>query len=379
MVEQDRLVRTERAADTSSFLQQQIDMKRAEIAELEGKVADFKELHKGALPETLQLNMAAIERIERELDSVQLELRNLEQDRIFRMAQLDQIVQRSASATELAELEREYRRMVSVYGPDHPDLMRIVRQIEALTTGPGASGQSAELARLESELAIARERYTEEHPDILSLRRRIEALRLEERQAPASSEGDPLYLQLRAQVNAIDVRFGGLRSRTRELRARLAETDDRMARMPQVELEFQALMRDLESARSIFRNLQDRLAVARQTEALESGESGARITLVQQAFLPLEPAGPARAGMILLAVIIGTVIGGMAAVGAEALDTKVRGRRDVLLAFGAPPLAVVPMLSNSVSRRGARRRAIAIFGTVLVVAAVIALMLGRAF
>ena len=367
-LEEDRATRTERAAATTQFLEQQIALKREEMSELENKLAIFKEENKGALPDTMQLNMGVIERIERDLDSVQAELRTLEQDRIFRTAQLQQIVQQSASATQLAELEQEYRRMVSVYGPDHPDLIRVKRQIEALTTGTSVSGETSELARLEAELAAVEQRYSDQHPDVLRLKRRIESLRNEQRSASStSSQGDPVYLQLRAQINAIDSRMEGLRARSRELRARLIETEDRLTRSPQVEREFQALMRDLDSARETFGNLQERLATARQTAALEAGERGARITLIQQPYIPDEPAGPPRLAWILFALMFALALGGMIAIAVEAIDTKVRGSKDILNIFEAPPLAVIPMVQNSVSRAAIRRKLI-LFGGVLIVA-----------
>jgi len=201
---------------------------------------------------------------------------------------------------------------------------------------------------------------------VLSLKRRIEALRTEGgSEPPSASDGDPMYLQLRAQVNAIDARIESLRIRSRELRSRLAETEDLLARSPQVERDYQALMRDLDSARETFSNLQERFAVARQTAALEAGERGARITLIQQPYLPEEPAGPPRAAWIAFAVIFGLALGGMIAIAVEALDTKVRGSKDIYNLFEAPPLAAIPVVQNSVSRTALRRKLI-IIGALLI-------------
>ena len=146
--------------------------------------------------------------------------------------------------------------------------------------------------------------------------------------------------------------------------------------MPQVEREFQALMVDLNSARDTFRNLQDRLSLARQTEALEAAERGARITLIQRPFEPEEPAGPLRLQMILLALMVGLALGGLVAIAAEVIDNKVRGRKDILAVFGAPPLATIPTVHNSLTRASTRRK-ILLFGSILVVAAAAAAALMR--
>ena len=56
----DREIRTERAAATSSFLLEEIDIKRKEIVELEGTIALFKQDNAGSLPELMGLNMSVI-------------------------------------------------------------------------------------------------------------------------------------------------------------------------------------------------------------------------------------------------------------------------------------------------------------------------------
>jgi polysaccharide biosynthesis transport protein len=381
-VKEDHLTRTQQAATASTFLQEQIEARRAEILELEGQLADFKEAHAGTLPEMMTLNMTVMDRMERELEGIQTEIRSLQQDRIYRSAQLDELVHKSGSAAQLAQLEQEYVRMSARYASDHPDLIRVKRQIAALTGGAG-TGESAEIAQLEGELAAAKQRYSDEHPDVIRLTRQLEALRSETRGTMASMRtgagDDPLYLQLRAQINAIDTRVASLRSRSEEIRARLAETENRIARTPQVEREYQALTRNLDSARSTYRNLQERLAVAQQTEALEAGERGARITQVQRAYVPESPASPPRIAIMILGVFLALSLGGMAMILAEGMDTKVRGARDIHTLLEAPPIGAVPIVQNSLTRAYTRRRAMLYVGGSLLVAAAAAMMARMAF
>jgi polysaccharide biosynthesis transport protein len=376
-VKEDRATRTERAATASTFLQEQIDLRRAEIVELESRMADFKEAHAGTLPEMMQLNMTVMDRMERDLEGIQTEIRGLQQDRIFRSAQLDELVQKSASASQLAQLEQEYLRMTARYGSGHPDLINIKRQIAALTTGPATTGESAEIAQLEGELAAARQRYSEEHPDVLRLTRQLETLRAETRGTMASMRmgpgDDPLYLQLRAQVNAIDTRIESLRSRAQDIRGRLAETEERVARTPQVEREYLALIRDLDSARSTLRNLQERLATAQQTEALEAGERGARITQIQRAYVPESPASPPRLAIVVLSLFLAVSLGGMVAILAEGMDSTVRGSKDIYAVLQTQPIGTIPIVHNSVSRAQARRRVAYYGGGALILAAAVVL------
>jgi uncharacterized protein involved in exopolysaccharide biosynthesis len=273
--------------------------------------------------------------------------------------------------------------MTASYGADHPDLIRIKRQIAALTADSAGGGESAEISRLEGELAAARERYTDEHPDVISLQRRIDALRSEGRGTMAAMRGgpgeDPLYLQLRAQINAIDSNMASLRSRAEDIRKKISDTEGRLSRTPQVEREYMALMRNLESARTTFKNLQDRLATAQQTVALEAGERGARITQVQRPYVPEGPASPPRIAIVVMALFLAVTLGGMAAILAEGMDTTVRGGRDIFAVLEMQPIGTIPVVQNSLSRNYARRRLVLYAGGFMLLAAAVAVFARLSF
>ena len=369
---EDRSIRTERAATTAEILQEQIEQKRAEIVDLEGNIAAFKEQNANMLPDLMALNMTVLDRTERELEVNQTEMRNLRTDKIFRSAQLEEIRRSSPAADRLAQLEEEYLRTVSIYGADHPDVIRIRRQVAALTGG--GSGENTELAQLEAELAEARQKYTEEHPDVLSLRRRIATLTAQQETRPMGSDAEtnPLYLQLSAQIHGIDSQLEGLEARSADLRAKQAETENLLARMPQVEREYLALERDLQTAQLAFDDLRRRLSQAQQTESFESGDRGARLELVRNASLPGRPTSPPRVMIVILGVFLAMTLGGGTAIGAEAVDTTIRGARDVRALLQAEPIVAIPIVQNSVSRSHARRRLVLTFGTLAVVIAVLA-------
>src|SRR5690606_11922539 len=88
---EDRAVRTRRAATAAEFLAEQIEAKRAEIEELEAKIAAFKEQYAASLPDMMTLNLTVLERTERDLEAVQAQIRTLEENRIFRAAQLEEL------------------------------------------------------------------------------------------------------------------------------------------------------------------------------------------------------------------------------------------------------------------------------------------------
>lgn len=377
---EDRASRTQQAAAASRFLREQIEAKRQEIADLEEKIAEFKEDNAGKLPELLFLNMTVLERTERDLEDVQSEIQALEEDRVFRQSQLQEIRQNSASAERLQQLEDEYLRAISLYGPDHPDVIRIRRQVAALTAGGSGAESSLELQQLQAQLAEAREKYSDEHPDVKILQRRIRQLESGETESSFTEEQyNPRYLQLRAQINAIDIKIDGLEERESALRQKLEETEAKIANTPQVERRFQALDRDLQTAKLAFEDLRQRLAQAQQTESFEAGELGARLAKVSSASVPDEPAGPKRLAITLLGIFVATSLAGGAAIARELLDSTIRGRRDIRTVLGADPIVSVPVIENSVVRTQRRRQfLVSSFGLVALVAILI-LASSRAF
>ncbi len=354
---EDRALRMERAATTAEFLSEQIEAKSKEIVELEAKIAAFKEQHANSLPDMMTLNVTNLERTERDLEGVQTQISRLQENRIFLQAQLEELRRASPSTERAAELEEEYLRALAVYGPDHPNVQRLRRQVEALATTDVAGG-NAELRQLEGELAALRQRYSDVHPDVLSLRRRIETLRAQGQRQPAGADlnRNPSYIQIRAQVNAADTELASLRARERELRQRYDETEDRIARMPIVERDYLALERALQTAQLAFDDLRTRLVQAQQTESFESGERGARLEQISAAAVPLSPTGPPRLAIAFLGAFLALSLAGGAALAAETMDKTVRSAKDIRLLLKLQPIAAIPVIQNSLARSEQRRK-----------------------
>jgi uncharacterized protein involved in exopolysaccharide biosynthesis len=343
----DREIRTERATATSSFLLEEIDIKRREIEKLEASIANFKQDHAGSLPELMNLNMSVLDRTERDLEAARSEIRNLQQDKIFRQSQLEEIRRESDQADRLRELEDEYLRAISLYGPDHPDVIRIRRQVAALVGDAGGLSEDDEIQRLELALAEARQRYSDVHPDVLNLRRQLEEARSGNSLAQSGDDINPRYLQLRAQVNALDTQLAGLRERARTLQAKYDETQERIAMMPQVEKEYLALSRDLQTQQIAFEDLRRRLTQAQQTQSFESGERGARLVKIRNVALPTSPAGPPRLAITILGGILAASLAVGAAALAEVLDGSVRSGRDIQKLLNIVPIAEIPVIRGS--------------------------------
>jgi uncharacterized protein involved in exopolysaccharide biosynthesis len=374
---EDRQIGLEKTAPVLSFLEQQMKAKLAEITDLEAKIATFKEENAGRLPEMMALNMTQLDRHERDLDAVNNEIRNLEEDRIYRQRQLDEIVSEASATEQLATLQQQYVEMLSKYGSDHPDLIRTKRQIDALT-GRTLDGETAEIAKLQTELAELRQRYSDEHPDVKRVQRQIDELRADQKNTMGEMAGpsnDPRYLAAKADINAIDVRLASLRSQQRELRSKIVEVEGKISRMPQVERQFMALQRDLDSARQAYNKLRENADETRGIMDVEK-ELGARLIQVRQALVPDEPASPPRLAIFVLGVFLAATFGGIAAVAAEALDSTIRGSRDIQSILHTKPLVTIPVIQNSVVRAEKRKHLALVTISFIVLVAIVLSMSG---
>ena len=376
-MQEDRTRRTETASSTSAFLEEQIRSTEAEVSKFEAEMATFKTLNACCLPELKDLNLTIIQRAERDIETLQPRIRSLEQNRQFLMSQIEEVRSQSGSRDRLAELEEEYTRLVANYGNDHPDVARVRREIEAITSLAGASGGD-ELMQLRLELAEAQRKYSDIHPDVIRLKRRIAAL--ESTGGGARSAADrlienPRYIQLRAELNSAETELAELRSRMPELRSRILDYEDRLTRTPQIESEYEALNRKLGTARETFDNLQRRLVTAEQTEALESTEIGARLSLIRAAAIPSSPVGPPRVAIMMLGAFLAVTVGTGLAILMELLDSTIRNSKDVVNSVNFVPIATIPVIQNSASKADTRHRLITISTLSLITVSAIAYFL----
>jgi uncharacterized protein involved in exopolysaccharide biosynthesis len=375
---EDRLMRTERASSTSEFLREQIEQTEREIVSLEKEIADFKVANSCCLPELTSLNMGVIQRLEREIENLLPRVQTLEQKRDFLQTQLVEFRASNDTASRLSELEDEYLRLVANYGSDHPDVVRVRREISAIASAVSNGEDTIGLVDLRARLAEAEQKYSAEHPDVLRYKRQISAL--EAKQAEGDGLGqariidDPQYVKLRNDLNALDTELLELRRRITESQQKIEEYENRLMKTPQVESEFQALDRKFQTARDNFQDLQGRLVIARQTEALESTEIGARLTKVLTAEIPQYPSGPPRMPIVIVGLFLACTLGAGLMTLAELRDSTVRGGKDIAVLMDMVPLATIPVIDGAAGQSSHVRQLYLVSGLTVAVAVVLFLL-----
>ena len=370
-VEQGRADLLDAASNRQTFFAGEAERLRKQIADLEQQLADFKSKNFGRLPESVQANVAGRGRMEQELDGVEREIRTLQQNRIYLAQQLRQAEAGPVSPVSLQQLEAEYARKAAVYAENHPDLIALRRQIDNMRQSGTPSSADPLQAQLEAQraaLAEARQRYSEDHPDVRRMVRDLDALeaRIAAGQAAVTTVDTPVVSQLRAQLNSADTQIAGLQTRSAQLRAKLAQLDSQLGATPEVERGYQSLTRGLDTARSQFNEMISRKMNAEVEIAAITSGSADRFKLVAEPTVPGEPTGPKRLGIFVVSLIASVVLSLGAVILAELLDPRIRGVRDIRNVLGTTPLAAVPVIRNSVYQQAVRRRLVAAAGAVLV-------------
>jgi uncharacterized protein involved in exopolysaccharide biosynthesis len=364
------------AAQSANFLQDESDRIRERVTALGQEIATFKSAHGEALPEYAQMNLQLVERVNEEMRDVDTRALALDQQILFLDSQLAQIApdaqmysdggQRVLSAGDrLKMLRTQFAAAKAVYGPTHPDVVRLQQQIVGLE-GAGRTADSRadlrrQLADAQTQLAAARERYSPSHPDVQRLERIVAATQNElgastEASADAAPSPDnPVYIQLQTQRESAANERQALLARKAVLNSRNRELERRLAQTPGIEKDYSSLLRDLQVEQAKYAELRQKQMEAQLASNLESESKGERFSLIEPPSEPQKPARPDRPLIFLLGLLMAAAAAFGAMLTVESLDTRVRGRGDVLALLQVPPLAIVPWVQTEAELRVRRR------------------------
>jgi uncharacterized protein involved in exopolysaccharide biosynthesis len=305
-----RRQRQGRASNAAEFYAKEAERIRSHVAQLEAKLADFKRANYGQLPELTQINMSMMDRTESQIAQNDMQARSLRQERVFLAAQLEQQRAQGPDAGSVRQLEDQYQRMRSTYDESHPDMIALRRQIDGLKYGSGGGGGSSLRSQLNSKrstLAEARQRYGADYPDVKKLERDIATLEARiksgERSDLEMSDGTPMSMQLRTQINAIDSQLASIDAQNGALRGKLTGLEQSVTATPQVEREYANATRDLSIAREKYEQLLARQMDAEVSEAAIVGGRADEFRLIQAPMLPAAPGKPPRLAILLIGLV----------------------------------------------------------------------------
>jgi polysaccharide biosynthesis transport protein len=363
----------------SQFYAAEADRQREKIAASEARLAQFKQQNFERLPDTAQENVSLENLTDEELQGVERDLHTQQENRTFILQQLQQARAAGANQDTLIDLEAEYQKKLAVYDPNYPDMIQLRQQIDAMRHGylPAGPGSSLEeqLAQQRTTLAELRQRYSEDYPDVKRVERTIADLQARIASGEKDKEGGtgaadvqtPEVVQLKTQLNGVETQIAALEQQRENLRNKEAKLRGNLQSTPEVERAYDTLTRDADTAKKAYDDLISQRMDADVRASGTMNGTADQFKLVGAPLVPKLPTKPPRIGIALLGLIGATLVAFMAALGASALDSSVRGRRDLVALLNVTPIGIVPVIRNAEFARRRRRRLTAFIATSVIV------------
>jgi len=296
--------RTERASETTDFLRGEANKIKMALDLTESAVAEFKQKNKDALPEHLDLYVGMREDFRRQINDIERDIRSQKEQ--LNLLNTQMTLARSGGTIDggasLSELKDQYRKLSVQYQPAHPDLVSLREQISYLEKGSANLG--------------------------------------------ADEKFSGASLEIQRQITAIETQLESVAFEKQELVDKLADLEERIIRIPQVERGFAALSRDYESKQDQYDEIVSKTMKASMAESLEQGRKAERFSILEPPILPLAPHKPDRKKLLVLGLgaSLGLPLGLVVLFGF--LDRSIRGSEALALITNAPPLVEIPYIET---------------------------------
>ena len=217
------------------------------------------------------------------------------------------------------------------------------------------------LAQLEEKLAALSEKYTDQHPLVMATQAEIKQVQgslgstLQSLQDPRPATQIKLGAAERAalvkQLADLEVEISSLDAKEEVLKQRIASLSRNLSNLSADEMQVSGLLRRVETQRSLYSLLSEKLGTSR---VQEQGEArGLRV--IDLASLPLVPSSSAANKMILLGLLGAVGLGAGVAALIEYLNPPIETEDDVTQVTGLPVLGWLPTLEIVEFKKGAVR------------------------
>jgi succinoglycan biosynthesis transport protein ExoP len=296
--------RQQQVSAAYQFIETELEDARQQLEQKESALRDYKEQHMGQLPEQVQANLATLQRLQLEQQTVADSLRKAQ------------------------------------------DALLMIEGAPGGTPGPGGVVAADPLVEMRATLAQLKTRYTEQHPDVKSLEARIAALEAARAGVggTAAAPADPAAAAAAARQREARIEVDSLRERLADVDRRIAAFQARVEAAPRREQEILGLTRDYQKLSDNYTQLLAKKLDAEMAARLEEKEKGQQFRVLDPAFQPVNPSFPNRGLFALGGIFAGLLIGVSLAIGVDFLDPTFKDAEDVAATLPFPVLAVLPHL-----------------------------------
>lgn len=332
-VEAVRSKKLSRTGQYATFYDKELEEKRRELEAAQGRVATFRDTHRGVLPDDIDSLTASTQRKADELTQARAELQTAKEA-------LDSFVSMLESSATMVALE-----------PGAP--------------APVASDPAARLGQLEKELADLQRHLTEKHPDVQAKKRDIEALKAQIAASPPSGGPEPDEAATRGTASGEDhleatrigmVNYNQLRTMRTDVRrletkvallqGEIARTEARLTSANRSSVEYLALTRERDILQAEHRDLQNQAQKATMAQDIATSLQADTFQILERAPIPETPISPKPLMILMAGLAVGAALGVGIVFLLEFLDQTYKTAADVATDLGVPVIATITRIEQ---------------------------------
>jgi polysaccharide chain length determinant protein (PEP-CTERM system associated) len=313
-LEENLRTREQRAEGASRFLEVELKEVKSRLAAIDSRITPFKTKYIQQLPEHLEINLQALERVERDTNRAKTDLR--------------------------AAGEREdYLRTQLAHVPSDNNPNRIL------------------LKEMKAKLVELKSRSSDAYPDVIRLRSSIAELQAKLAAEPEKGANDenPAFVTIASQLASAQSEIGSLKRELEQLANAKEMYQHRIESTPGVEEEYKGLLQERNSMQLKYDDLMKKVLEAKVSQGLEKEQMGERFTLIDGARFPEMPVSPNIPVFLLIGLFLGIGTGIGAASLREMSDGSVRTTEELEELTRLPVLGGIPGI-ETIREKSLRRK-----------------------
>jgi polysaccharide biosynthesis transport protein len=325
-IEENLKARERQVAGTTEFVQAQLQEVKKKLEAQEKEISKYKERHLGELPEQVDANMRALERLS---------------------------MQMNVASDSLSRSQERRAILVSQINEDDPET-------------PGGGSLWERLEALERELATLRTQFSDKYPDVIRVKQEIAALEKkirdrgdgpDPRTAARTAAARTAYSRrLQIELRALDAEIKIIQADLARARRDAEIYQRRIDNAPRREQEVAILTRDYNSTRELYANLLKRQEEASLAGTLEQRHKAEQFRILDPAAPPNKPSAPNRFRLFAMGMVASLGLTGVGILAREKLDTSFHRVEELKAFASAPVLVTIPRIVTDVDRARERSR-----------------------
>ncbi|MBV8639499.1 MAG: polysaccharide biosynthesis tyrosine autokinase [Candidatus Eremiobacteraeota bacterium] len=262
------------------------------------------------------------------------------QSTISSMAQLD---------SKIGQVQADQRQAAAQLASTQAQLSGISPTITGNTTvseNPVVAQMQQQLTQVEVQLQQAEQQYTDQHPTVIALKQQqaqLQAAIAKQQQTVVSGESkvpNPIYQQLAQSAATYRSQMASDGAQITELQKQRKDMEPALAALPEQTAELANLQRDAKASEDVYTALQQKYVNAQ----VASETALSDVTITQPATAADAQVRPSLLINLLIAIVLGAVLGVTGALLLDYFDNSIRDEREVEEELALPQLGTIPLV-----------------------------------